>query len=656
MPVYTRKQKEADIAAKTLIGLSASSSLYNNSSDDRSESIGTTDSDTDIEEEEEDNSWITDGEEDLEESDLVESDQDNNNSGSVEPPPPLRKIPPITKHQVNKVISFLSRRKVLDRKRKVVVPDSSDDSSDSEKDSDAKSKTSSESDDEPIHPMREVVEDTIESLMDDPYAGELKITEEFLSLSTNDEICKAVDSVKELQTIIQSTQPSLLKIINSNLMEKDKAYMVERFLIYLNKEESSDERISEKMYINNYIKSKEIKDPEVFQQVMKREKEAEDRFNRRVNLKERLYALNTTEQNMDIIFKMYREYEESQGDDNEEKGRRDWLDQVSMIPFGKYDSIPIDNFSSMGEYLVSVRNNLDEHISFMEDIKDELLAMIATIASNRNANIRVIALEGPAGVGKTRLAMKGIAESLGRKFYSISVGTMTDGASIGGDRRVYLGSSPGKILQILTDAQCMNPVILIDELDKVDTTHGGRGIYNALTHLLDPTQSSQFKDSYFNGLTFDLSKILFVISYNDVSRIDHIVGDRIQKFIIPKRTTQEKLIIMQRHLVKEILANTGFTESDIVFGDNVCKRVIELSKIKEDGCRQLYRNIETIVSRLNILRVSETNCKNLCLSYKLSDNEMDTLYTLPIVVTESMVNALFWEPRVNGAAPEGMYM
>lgn len=649
MTVRTRSQKQKSPtaapdpereASETLVELANSAPVSD------SESIGSTDSFSEcFEGEEEDPDWITDTDpDDLDQEEAPTPD------GALTPSGPS-KVVPITKAQVRKIVNIMTKRRILPT---LVSGNEPKDPAASTADGDENENDTVEED---AHPLKDVVEDAIEELFDESFAEELKISEEVLKLGSNEEIERTLGDIRRIHGLVKESHPSLLKIINSNLSDKDKAYMVEHFLIYLNKEECSDERIAEKMFINNYIKSKEIKDAEVFKKVTQREKEAEERFNRSVNLKERLYTLNTSDSNMDVIFKMYREYEESQSGNMEiEKEKRDWLDQVSMIPFGKYDQVSLDAFGgSVGDYLVHVRRNLDKHISFMNDIKDELLAMIATMVTNANANIRVIALEGPAGVGKTRLAMKGIAESLGRKFYSISVGTMTDGASIGGDRRVFIGSSPGKILQILMDAQCMNPVILIDELDKVDTTHGGNGIYNALTHLLDPTQSSQFKDSYFSGLTFDLSKILFVISYNDVSRVDHIVGDRIQKFVIPRRTIHEKLVIMQRHLVREILLNTGFKETDLVFPEDVCRRIIGMSKIPEDGCRQLYRNIETVVSRINTLRSAGDKWKDLGLSYSLTDAEIKDLQTLPITVTQSMVENLFWEPKCGGAPPESMY-
>lgn len=628
MTVRTRSQKKSGApdpereASETLVEMAQSAPVSD------SESIGSTDSFSETEAEEmEDTGWITDTD-DLDQEELP-------TPGDITPEESTAPVVPITKAQVRKIVNIMTKRRILP---------TNEPNANAEEEPDA-------------HPLKDVVEDAIEELFDESFAEELKISEEVLKLGSNEDIERTLEDIRRIHNIVKDSHPSLLKIINSNLSDKDKAYMVEHFLIYLNKEECSDERIAEKMFINNFIKSKEIKDLDVFKKVTQREKEAEERFNRSVNLKERLYTLDTTNANMDVIFKMYREYEESQGGNSEiEKEKRDWLDQVSMIPFGKYDHVSLDAFGgSVGDYLVHVRRNLDKHISFMNDIKDELLAMITTMVTNANANIRVIALEGPAGVGKTRLAMKGIAESLGRKFYSISIGTMTDGASIGGDRRVFIGSSPGKILQILMDAQCMNPVILIDELDKVDTSQGGHGIYNALTHLLDPTQSSQFKDSYFSGLTFDLSKILFVISYNDVSRVDHIVGDRIQKFVIPRRTIHEKLVIMQRHLIREILLNTGFKETDLVFPEEVCRRIIGMSKIPEDGCRQLYRNIETIVSRINTLRSAGDKWKDLGLSYSLTDAEIKDLQTLPVTVTQSMVENLFWEPKCGGAPPESMY-
>ena len=143
--------------------------------------------------------------------------------------------------------------------------------------------------------------------------------------------------------------------------------------------------------------------------------------------------------------------------------------------------------------------------------------------------------EGPPGVGKTSLARKGLSNCLKdkdgttRPFSFIALGGSSNGSTLSGHNYTYVGSTWGRIVDILMEQKCMNPIIFIDELDKVSRTENGKEIIGILTHLIDPTQNEGFQDKYFNGIDIDMSKALFIFSYNDVSSIDRILLDRIHR-------------------------------------------------------------------------------------------------------------------------------
>lgn len=221
--------------------------------------------------------------------------------------------------------------------------------------------------------------------------------------------------------------------------------------------------------------------------------------------------------------------------------------------------------------------------------------------------------EGPPGVGKTSLAKKGISdclkdkEGISRPFSFIAVGGSSNGSTLDGHNYTYVGSTWGRIVDILMETKCMNPIIFIDELDKVSKTEHGKEIIGILTHLIDQTQNDEFQDKYFNGIDLDLSKALFIFSYNDVDAIDKILLDRIHRIKFDHLSLEDKLVITNKHLLPEIYKNMGL-EGVIAISDEVIEYIIE-EYTCEPGVRKLKQMLFDIIGEINlaILRDNESN-------------------------------------------------
>jgi len=221
--------------------------------------------------------------------------------------------------------------------------------------------------------------------------------------------------------------------------------------------------------------------------------------------------------------------------------------------------------------------------------------------------------EGPPGVGKTSLAKKGISDCLkdkegnSRPFSFIAVGGSSNGSTLDGHNYTYVGSTWGRIVDILMETKCMNPIIFIDELDKVSKTEHGKEIIGILTHLIDQTQNDEFQDKYFNGIDLDLSKALFIFSYNDVDSIDKILLDRIHRIKFDHLSLEDKLVITNKHLLPEIYKNMGL-EGVIAISDEVIEYIIE-EYTCEPGVRKLKQMLFDIIGEINlaILRDNESN-------------------------------------------------
>ena len=212
--------------------------------------------------------------------------------------------------------------------------------------------------------------------------------------------------------------------------------------------------------------------------------------------------------------------------------------------------------------------------------------------------------EGPPGVGKTSLAKKGLAyclegeNNIPRPFSFIAIGGSCNGSTLSGHNYTYVGSTWGRIVDVLMEKKCMNPIIFIDELDKVSRTEHGKDIIAILTHLTDAAQNEAFQDKYFSGIDLDLSKVLFIFSYNDPKAIDPILLDRIHRIKFKELSTEDKLVIANKYILPELFTKLGL-EEDIHFPEETLRYIIKHFTY-EAGVRKLKENLFEIISEINL--------------------------------------------------------
>lgn len=280
-----------------------------------------------------------------------------------------------------------------------------------------------------------------------------------------------------------------------------------------------------------------------------------------------------------------------------------WVDTFLKVPFGKYVNLPVqeDNNSieEINNYLQSVKTELDQCVFGNTEPKEIIQEILAQWVSNPESTAVVIGLEGPAGTGKTSLARHGIANALKRSFFQINLGGMSEGMSLGGSNIVYEGSTYGQIVQILIDAQVMNPVIYFDELDKVSKSHTGREVIGLLTHLTDYTQNMAFRDKYLD-VDLDLSKALFIFSYNDPENLDPILKDRMKIIKMPGYNQDEKLVITRDYVIPSVIKNVG--KDILIYPDEMIKYLIRTYSSEVSGIRDIKRIVEKIAMKINYLR------------------------------------------------------
>ena len=220
-----------------------------------------------------------------------------------------------------------------------------------------------------------------------------------------------------------------------------------------------------------------------------------------------------------------------------------------------------------------------------------------------------------------------------RPFAFIALGGATDSSTFDGHMITYEGSIWGQIVDILMKCQCMNPVFYFDELDKVSETPKGEEIIGILTHLTDTSQNDSFQDKYFNGVTLDLSRCLFVFSYNDRSKVNPILRDRMYVIKTEGYSTPQKTIIAKQYLSKAIRQNISFSEEEVIFTDQAIQYIIDHFTGDEKGVRNLKRSLETIYSKLNLFRLMRPGTN-------LFTSDLPLSVSFPYTVTPDTVRLL----------------
>lgn len=294
--------------------------------------------------------------------------------------------------------------------------------------------------------------------------------------------------------------------------------------------------------------------------------------------------------------------------DNEYHKLKTWVDGFMRIPFNTYKSFNVkmeDGMDVCNQFMRDARNQLDNCVYGHNDAKLQIMQMIGQWIANPSAMGTAIAIHGPPGVGKTLLVKEGISKILGREFAFIALGGAGDSSFLEGHSYTYEGSMWGKIAQILMESKCMNPVIYFDELDKVSDSARGQEIIGVLTHLIDTTQNTQFHDKYFNEVDFDLSKCLFIFSYNDENLVNPILRDRMYKIQTKGYELADKMTIAKKYMLPKIREKVNFKEGEIIIPDDTLQYIISNQKFtqNEQGVRNLNRCLEIIHTKLNLFRL-----------------------------------------------------
>lgn len=332
--------------------------------------------------------------------------------------------------------------------------------------------------------------------------------------------------------------------------------------------------------------------------------EGEDSLSEIEKYRNKIKALSCTDEIRQKLMSECDKLSKMQGNTADATICRTYLDTALSIPYGVYTT---DNYD-----LERAKKILDDDHYGLRKIKERFIEMLAVKARTDNVRGQIICLVGPPGVGKTSI-VRSVAKSMGRKYVRLSLGGVSDEAEIRGHRKTYVGAMPGRIVNALITAKTYNPIILLDEIDKLGKDYKGDPA-SAMLEVLDPEQNFAFRDNFME-FPIDLSKVLFITTANDVSTIPQPLYDRMEIIELTSYTPEEKFMIAKNHLVKKQTNMHGLSGRNLRWNDDAIRFIIE-SYTREAGVRRLEQTIGAIC-RKSVVKLADSDIKRITVTKSL---------------------------------------
>jgi ATP-dependent Lon protease len=426
------------------------------------------------------------------------------------------------------------------------------------------------------------------------------------------DICKKYENEKEFEHIPKKDKYTSIEVLKYiKLLDSNNIPFDQENLSYL-----------QSIFINN-SKSSLIKDVPIFLELFGKDKQIKSFYNK-MNKKQlqielqNLFNILSSDFNNTNYRTIFKNIIDKFSIDFNKKTNHTNI-QVSLK--NEISTINSD-MKQINDYIANIKNTLDKAVYGHEKAKKQIERIIGQWINGEQDGY-CFGFEGAPGIGKTSLAKRGLsdclkdAEGISRPFAMIQMGGDSNGSTLHGHNYTYVGSTWGSILQILIDKKCMNPIIFIDEVDKISRTEHGKEIVGILTHLLDPAQNDCFQDKYFTGIDIDLSKALFILSYNDPESIDKILLDRVHRIKFSNLSLEDKIVICNKHILPDVYKKMGL-ENMINIEDEILKFIID-EYTSESGVRKLKEILFEIVGQINLDILKITDNFQIPIQIKIDD-------------------------------------
>ena len=367
-----------------------------------------------------------------------------------------------------------------------------------------------------------------------------------------------------------------------------------------------------------------------------------------INLMLKILTLKVSSEVQGIIMSKYNSLQNLDNSSGEYHKLRNWLDKAVSLPFGICKDIPVqleDGTEKCTEFMKGAKKCLDDAVYGQEDAKLQVMQFISSKIANPNGRGLSLLFIGPPGVGKTSLIKNGIAKALGWPFQFISLGGDSDASTYTGHQLVYESSHCGKIVNSLIASKSMSTVLMFDEVDKISQTPKGEEVMNLLIHLTDPVQNEDFEDKYLAGIPIDLSKVMFIFSANDITKIDRVLLDRMMVVNLQGYDLKQKIIIAEQYLLPAALKEVNLNEK-IHISKEILSNIITEYASDDKGIRELKRCIEQITQKINMLRMYNSPD----LPFYIKD------FTLPFIVKKEHIKLFLKRKEGLHGPPPGWYI
>ncbi len=445
---------------------------------------------------------------------------------------------------------------------------------------------------------------------------------------------KEKEEYLEIQKEVENEIPTIVKIMNSNITKNDKKQCLRLYEQFTNADEYSAEYyrlidcINEILSKSNFYTKKEI----IF--LESEEEKLKNMYVSTDTLKTKILKLEADPNIKSRILSMYDEMMTYPTDSTNYSSLKEEIEWSIRLPYEKreVEQYVSMNNKSLNSFYCNVRKSLDSEIYGMDKVKDRILHVLNDRRSSGDACGRNIALVGKPGTGKTQIC-KSLAKILDKKFAKISSGAL-DSAAIKGSNKVYIGSEPSIVLQILSSLKTNNAIIMFDEIDKLGETPQGKLAQHALLHVSDPSDNKEFQDNYLKNFSHDLSKILFIYCMNDDECLDSALKDRLDIIYVDEYNIEEKLEIFKNYMLPKSLINIGMKKNDVIVLDSAIKKLLHDTNF---GLRSIEKIIKNIIGKINMYKnvvLPDGTTGALKLDYKISN------FKLPLKIDYKLLTEL----------------
>ena len=419
---------------------------------------------------------------------------------------------------------------------------------------------------------------------DDPFAGE-----DSPFFGWDDEIDKndKFDMFAEIVTKLEEKLPSFKKVLTSNLSDQDKEECMWLAAILLNPDSRFDEHyVSTALKMNRILSYNSELDPEKIKYYSGMEKKYTDMMTLDKPIKTKIFDLPVDDKIKKIIFEHYYQ-------NNIEKSEKEgkWMDIVLNIPWGKFADIKMQS-------PISIMEEWNKDVEGMIPAKEEFLLTLNDYMTNPNISPKILTLKGVPGCGKT-LFMQSISKILGLPIQWIDLAGMNEANFLKGFAKTWEGSKVGRLVEAISNMGCMNGIIALEEIDKIETkTAHGKEALDCLVPILDRTRNHEFYDNYLSNIPVPLNNVIFVATCNDDKGFPEYLRNRLNIIDLPKPDMEKKINIAKNYILPSALKERNINPEDVIIDNETIKYIVE-HFTQEDGVRELKERLQSIIQRIN---------------------------------------------------------